>query len=111
MLSLDGGDAKGFYTIGVLKEIEAMAVRRPLCESFDVIFGTSTGAIIAALLALGYRVPKAACRLFDGRQRLVENGKRPGTISQSSPASTVTSGAFPLSSSRRRIGEFLDRWQ
>ena len=56
VLSLDGGGAKGFYTIGVLKEIEAMAGRRPLCESFDVIFGTSTGGIIAALLALGYRV-------------------------------------------------------
>lgn len=56
VLSLDGGGAKGFYTIGVLKEIEALAGRRPLCESFDVIFGTSTGGIIAALLALGYRV-------------------------------------------------------
>lgn len=28
----------------------------PLCERFDLIFGTSTGAIIAALLALGYTV-------------------------------------------------------
>ncbi|MGH9928261.1 MAG: patatin-like phospholipase family protein [Pyrinomonadaceae bacterium] len=56
VLSLDGGGAKGFYTIGVLNEIEAMAGRRPLCECFDVIFGTSTGGIIAALLALGYRV-------------------------------------------------------
>src|SRR5690242_17312903 len=56
VLSLDGGGAKGFYTIGVLNEIEAMAGRKPLCESFDVIFGTSTGGIIAALLALGYRV-------------------------------------------------------
>lgn len=28
----------------------------PLCECFDLIFGTSTGAIIAALLALGFRI-------------------------------------------------------
>lgn len=55
MLSLDGGGAKGFYTLGVLKEIEAM-VGRPLWQCFDLIFGTSTGAIIAALLALGYKV-------------------------------------------------------
>src|SRR5579872_6316022 len=55
ILSLDGGGAKGFYTLGVLKEIEAM-LGEPLCERFDLIFGTSTGAIIAALLALGYTV-------------------------------------------------------
>jgi predicted acylesterase/phospholipase RssA len=47
VLSLDGGGAKGFYTLGVLREIEA------LWQSFDLIFGTSTGSIIAALLALG----------------------------------------------------------
>jgi predicted acylesterase/phospholipase RssA len=52
LLSLDGGGAKGFYTLGVLKEIEALC-GRPLCEEFDLIFGTSTGAIIAALLVLG----------------------------------------------------------
>ncbi len=55
ILSLDGGGAKGFYTLGVLKELEAM-LGRPLCERFRLIFGTSTGAIIAALLALGYPV-------------------------------------------------------
>jgi predicted acylesterase/phospholipase RssA len=52
ILSLDGGGAKGFYTLGVLKEIEAM-YGQPLCQCFDLIFGTSTGAIIAALVALG----------------------------------------------------------
>lgn len=52
ILSLDGGGAKGFYSLGVLKEVEAL-LGKPLCESFDLIFGTSTGAIIAALLALG----------------------------------------------------------
>lgn len=52
ILSLDGGGAKGFYTLGVLAELEALA-GRPLSETFDLIFGTSTGAIIASLLALG----------------------------------------------------------
>lgn len=56
ILSLDGGGAKGFYTLGVLNEIEAICGRRPLCEKFDLIFGTSTGAIIAALLGLGRTV-------------------------------------------------------
>jgi patatin-like phospholipase/acyl hydrolase len=55
VLSLDGGGAKGFYTLGVLREIEAL-VGQPLWKRFDLIFGTSTGAIIAALLALGHDV-------------------------------------------------------
>lgn len=52
ILTLDGGGAKGFYTLGVLKELEALMGKR-LCDRFDLIFGTSTGGIIAALLALG----------------------------------------------------------
>lgn len=55
ILSLDGGGAKGFYTLGVLDELEKNA-GKPLCECFDLIAGTSTGAIIAALLARGDRV-------------------------------------------------------
>lgn len=52
VLSLDGGGAKGFYTLGILDEIEKNT-DRPIHASFDLIFGTSTGAIIAALLARG----------------------------------------------------------
>jgi uncharacterized protein len=52
ILTLDGGGAKGFYSIGVLDEIEKNTGRR-ISESFDLIYGTSTGAIIAALVARG----------------------------------------------------------
>jgi len=52
ILSLDGGGAKGVYTLGILKEIEALA-QRHLWQEFDLVYGTSTGSIIAALLALG----------------------------------------------------------
>jgi patatin-like phospholipase/acyl hydrolase len=55
VLTLDGGGAKGFYTLGVLKEVEAM-IGRPLHQKFDLVFGTSTGAIIASLIALGHSV-------------------------------------------------------
>ena len=55
ILSLDGGGTKGFYTLGVLKEIEAMIGCR-LHERFDLVFGTSTGAIIAALVCLGHSI-------------------------------------------------------
>lgn len=56
ILCLDGGGAKGFYTLGVLRELEAMLGGGPLCEQFDLIYGTSTGSIIASLLALGESV-------------------------------------------------------
>ncbi|MBC2858365.1 patatin-like phospholipase family protein [Stappia sp. 28M-7] len=55
ILSLDGGGAKGFYTLGILQELEAM-LSQPLHETFDIIFGTSTGSIIATLLATGKSV-------------------------------------------------------
>ena len=55
ILTLDGGGSKGFYTLGVLHELEAMLGTR-LHERFDLIYGTSTGAIIGTLLALGYSV-------------------------------------------------------
>lgn len=57
ILSLDGGGAKGFYPLGVLREVEAL-LPRSLHETFDLIFGTSTGSIIAALLATGRSVDK-----------------------------------------------------
>jgi len=63
ILSLDGGGAKGFYTLGVLREIEGL-VGCPLHQKFDLIFGTSTGAIIAALLALGKTV-KEISKLYE----------------------------------------------
>jgi patatin-like phospholipase/acyl hydrolase len=52
VLALDGGGAKGFYTLGALKEIEGL-IGCHLYEKFDLIYGTSTGAIITALLGLG----------------------------------------------------------
>jgi len=55
VLSLDGGGAKGFYTVGVLKELEALTGKR-VHETFDLVYGTSTGAIIASLLAMGRTV-------------------------------------------------------
>lgn len=83
ILSLDGGGAKGFYTLGVLKELEAM-LGCPLHERFGLIFGTSTGAIIATLVALGYSIDKIheiysehvpaimGCRTRRGRTKALE---------------------------------------
>ena len=56
MLALDGGGIRGLITLGFLVKIEAMIQEKTgqaLCEYFDYIGGTSTGAIIAASLARG----------------------------------------------------------
>jgi hypothetical protein len=60
ILALDGGGVRGAISIGYLerleKQIEDIAGKPiPLCDWFDLIGGTSTGAIIACALALGYR--------------------------------------------------------
>ena len=52
ILCLDGGGAKGFYTLGFLRELEA-ALGVSLSSQFDAIYGTSTGSIIASLVGLG----------------------------------------------------------
>jgi len=55
LLALDGGGIRGVLTLGILKAIEQI-VGQPLCQYFDYIAGTSTGAIIAASLARGMSV-------------------------------------------------------
>lgn len=52
ILSLDGGGIRGAATAGFLAEIERKANCK-IADHFDLIAGTSTGAIIAAALALG----------------------------------------------------------
>lgn len=56
MLALDGGGIRGLITLGILGQIEELIHQKTgqkLCEFFDYIAGTSTGAIIAAGLSLG----------------------------------------------------------
>lgn len=64
ILSLDGGGAKGVYTLGILREVEAV-IKRPISDEFNLIYGTSTGAIIAALLGLGKSVDEVTNHYFD----------------------------------------------
>jgi len=60
ILALDGGGMRGIMTVQILKRMETMLRNRVggdpdfrLCDYFDLIGGTSTGAILAAGLATG----------------------------------------------------------
>lgn len=52
ILSLSGGGFLGLYTAAVLAELEERSGKR-LCESFDLIAGTSIGGVIALGIASG----------------------------------------------------------
>lgn len=63
ILALDGGGVKGVFSLGMLKVLEGELRRRAggaesfrLSDYYDLIGGTSTGAIIASGLALGLSV-------------------------------------------------------
>jgi hypothetical protein len=63
ILALDGGGVKGVLTLGMLKVLEDELRRRAhgdadfrLSDYYDLIGGTSTGAIIATALSLGLSV-------------------------------------------------------
>jgi predicted acylesterase/phospholipase RssA len=55
ILALDGGGIRGVITLRVLKQLEEL-LDQPLADYFDLIGGTSTGAIIATGLARGMSV-------------------------------------------------------
>lgn len=69
ILALDGGGLRGILSLALLQEIEDILRQRHggdagfrLCHYFDLIAGTSTGAIIAATLALGWTVEEVRAK-------------------------------------------------
>ncbi len=69
ILALDGGGLRGILSLGLLQKVENDLRERHragadfrLCHYFDLIAGTSTGAIIAATLALGWTVEEIRTR-------------------------------------------------
>ena len=62
ILALDGGGLRGILTLGFLGRVEKLLAERHgsddfrLCHYYDLVAGTSTGAIIAAAVAKGMKV-------------------------------------------------------
>lgn len=79
ILTLDGGGLRGILTLGILQQIEDELRKRHdndpafrLCHYFDLIAGTSTGAIIAATLAIGWSVDDITAKYFDLGKRVFQ---------------------------------------
>lgn len=79
ILSLDGGGLKGIITLGFLAQIESLLMQRHggdstfrLAHYFDLIAGTSTGAIIAAALAKGMTVAEVTKYYLDMGETVFE---------------------------------------
>lgn len=76
LLALDGGGIRGLITLGILKRMEQMLggndPKFRLCHFFDYIAGTSTGAIIAAGLALGKSVDELIAFYRDAGAQMFE---------------------------------------
>jgi predicted acylesterase/phospholipase RssA len=51
ILSLDGGGMKGLSTVRLLRRIEQLT-KRPLRDLFDLVVGTSTGALLTAAMMI-----------------------------------------------------------
>lgn len=95
LLSIDGGGIRGLIAIEFLSRIEGLLrerLARPelrLCDYFDYVGGTSTGAIIATLVSLGYGMDDVrsfyrtgAHTMFDPNvfQRMARRTRRPLSI-------------------------------
>lgn len=109
VLSLDGGGAKGFYTLGILREIEAMIGCR-LHERFDLIFGTSTGSIITAMLALGMRVPEIIALYQDHLPKVMKNKNADGRSGALAELSKTIFGDAMFTDVKTSVGIVATKW-
>src|SRR6188474_3822638 len=88
ILALDGGGLRGILSLGLLQKIENVLRERHqagddfrLCHYFDLIAGTSTGAIIAAALAAGMSVDEVIAHYQQlGREVFTRDWLRFGVV-------------------------------
>lgn len=93
ILALDGGGSRGLLSLGVLAQLERHLAERSgqrdqfrLSQYFDLIGGTSTGAIIATTLALGWRVSEVVDLYFKLLPAIFERPQVPGPLRVLIPA-------------------------
>jgi predicted acylesterase/phospholipase RssA len=81
ILALDGGGLRGIVSLAILETIEDKLRRQHgadddfrLSDYFDLIAGTSTGAIIAAALAMGWKVKDLREKYLQLGNKVFEKG-------------------------------------
>ena len=78
VLALDGGGARGIYSAQILACIEQLN-GAPVREHFDLIAGTSTGAIIAGAAAVGIPMARVV-ELFEDESPRIFRKRRLGSF-------------------------------
>jgi uncharacterized protein len=93
ILALDGGGSRGLLSLGVLAQLERHLAERSgqgdkfrLAHYFDLIGGTSTGAIIATTLALEWRVRDVVDLYFNLLPAIFARPQVPGPLRVLIPA-------------------------
>lgn len=79
ILNLDGGGVRGILTLGILKKLEQEIRKKhnqSIGEYYDLIAGTSTGAIIAAGLAIGKSVDELTALYLNLGQDIFGKGRK-----------------------------------
>jgi patatin-like phospholipase/acyl hydrolase len=109
ILALDGGGIRGALTVGFLKRIEEILRERHgrpdllLCDYFDLIGGTSTGAIIAAALAIGMSADEVTRTYLDFGGEVFND--RAGQLGL--PRLGLLRGRYDAEPLRRKLQEFF----
>ncbi|HXE42346.1 MAG TPA: patatin-like phospholipase family protein, partial [Candidatus Baltobacteraceae bacterium] len=81
ILALDGGGIRGVFTLQILARIEELFQKEQnnpklvLADVFDLIAGTSTGAIIAAFLSWGLPVREIEKLYIDHSPTMFAKGR------------------------------------
>ncbi len=79
LLSIDGGGVRGIIPAVILAELESVT-GRPARETFSFVAGTSTGAIIAALLAAGVPASRILAFYLDRTGEVFTGHLLPNTL-------------------------------
>lgn len=123
LLAIDGGGIRGLIAIEFLSEIETLLRERfdrpqlVLSEYFDYVAGTSTGAIIATLISLGYSTEAirrfyrtGAHTMFDPNrlQRIARQTKGPLAMVLGIAGMLIYKTIYTALPLERQIKEILD---